>query len=244
VVSRTEEQAWNACQLLVPVTRPARQLWVYRKPAVVLGRSQSRTVCAKDVHRRTDVDVVERQSGGGAVLVGPWMLSASVVLPAAHPLVSKGVTSSYKWIGEAYASVLRQMGIAARSLTPEQVMPARQHDTGIDWACFGSLSPWEVVVAGRKILGLAQTRRRTGVLLVAGLLLDRPDWSLLCRAMGKPAQSADLLVEKTTSCAEEFGGPLPRLELAYRVGTALREAMTWPTQDSGWKRHDVIPAFA
>ncbi len=221
VVSRAEEQAWNGRQLLVPVTRPARQMWVYRKPAVVLGRAQHRTVCVEDVHRRIDVDVVERQSGGGAVLVGPWMLSASVVLPAAHPLVSKGVTSSYKWIGEAYASVLRQMGIAV-----------------------GSLSPWEVVVAGRKILGLAQTRRRTGVLLVAGLLLDRPDWSLLCRAMGKPAQSADLLVEKTTSCAEEFGGPLPRLELAYRVGTALREAMAWPTQDSGWKRHDVIPAFA
>eukprot|EP01034_Spumella_vulgaris_P044296 gene44296-55086_t len=38
----------------------------------------------------------------------------------------------------------------------------------LGWACYGGYSPWEVVVGRRKLVGLAQVRRRGGVLLVAG----------------------------------------------------------------------------
>lgn len=244
VVSRGEEQAWNWRRLATPVKRPAMRLWIYRNPAVVLGRSQRGLLSSEEANQRAGVDFIERQAGGGAVLVGPWMLSASVALPLSHPLVARGATISYRWIGDTYASVLRELGIAACALPPEEVTQARRTDDhSLDWACFGGLAPWEVVVGGRKILGLAQVRRHTGVLLVAGLLLDRPDWPLLCRAMGKPAGDADTLMQRTTYCAAEFGRLLPLLEVAYPLSRALQEAIECSRQELDSGSYNVAEAL-
>jgi lipoate-protein ligase A len=98
--------------------------------------------------------MIERDSGGGAVpVVGPWLVGASVVLPHSHALVALSVVQSYRWFGEAHARALARLGVHAAPLTPAD---ARSHDTSrspqLRWACFGSLSPWEVV-------GREQSRR-------------------------------------------------------------------------------------
>ena len=59
-------------------------------------------------------------------------------------------------------------------------------DADFGWACFGGYSAWEVVVGRQKIVGLAQVRKRTGTLLVAGLLLERPHWEWLGEVLQKP----------------------------------------------------------
>jgi lipoate-protein ligase A len=68
-------------------------------------------------------------------------------------------------------------------------LPAARAARGADgpsWACFASLSPWEVVDArGRKVVGLAQRRTRDRVLLVGGTLLAPVAWHLLASAMGQ-----------------------------------------------------------
>ena len=38
-------------------------------------------------------------------------------------------------------------------------------------ACFGTLSPWEVVIGKRKLVGLCQVRRRPGILYQIGVHL-------------------------------------------------------------------------
>jgi lipoate-protein ligase A len=53
-------------------------------------------------------------------------------------------------------------------------------------ACFGGMSPWEVLAGGRKVVGLSQTRRRTGALLQAGVLLGF-DADRLARLLGRDA---------------------------------------------------------
>jgi lipoate-protein ligase A len=220
IASPSEEQDWNRRQLSSDVTAPHMRFWTYESPGVVLGCSQGGMVSAVDAAQRIGVPLAGRQAGGGAVLTGPWMLSVSVVLPVTHPLALGGALAGYRKIGEGFAKVLREFGIDAHALTPEEARAPQQDDAGADlqWACYGGLSPWEVVAGKRKIVGLAQVRRRTGVLIAAGLLTGRPDWALLCRAIGKPAGDAGLLAQRTTSCEEELGwGPsLPELALALR----------------------------
>lgn len=221
------EQAWNQQRLSEPVLTPDMRLWQYAAPAVVLGRSQRGLVDAEMARQRADIDVVERQAGGGAVLVGPWMLSASVVLPASHRLVTASTAKSYQWLGDLYASVLARIGVATHVLTPDEAHDLqRSKDTSaVGWACFGGLSPGELVVGTRKIVGFAQVRKRNGILLVAGLLMNNPDWPLLCRVMEKPQQDANQLSRCTTSCEEQLGQAIALATIADLLGPALKEAL-------------------
>jgi lipoate-protein ligase A len=96
---------------------------------------------------------------------------------------------------------------------------------GLDWACFAGLSPWEVVAGGRKIAGLAQVRRRQGVLLVGGVLLDGPDWPLLCSVLRRPAAEAQGLAQCTTSWAQQGGPPVGRSRFAQVLQQRLQSAI-------------------
>jgi lipoate-protein ligase A len=80
-----------------------------------------------------------------------------------------------------------------------------------------------VVVGHRKIVGLAQVRRRGSVLLVAGLQLAQPDWPLLAQALGRPAGDAAALAACNTSCEQEAGGG----DWLNAVAGPLRQALSY-----------------
>jgi lipoate-protein ligase A len=220
IASPQEEQDWNRAQLAARVEVAKTRFWVYDHAGVVLGCSQKGLVPAAEAMRRAGIALAERDAGGGAVLVGPWMLSSSIVLPVTHPAAKGGALAGFKRIGTAFTSVLRELGIAAEMVTPEH---AKQATAEPEWACYGGLSPWEVAVGRRKIVGLAQVRKRNGVLLAAGLLLRAPEWPLLCRAMDRPEADAEALHRHTTSCAQELGYEPALTDIVYGLRRALQE---------------------
>lgn len=227
-----EEHAWAAGILGSTVTRPHERVCVYDAPAIVLGCSQRAMLDEVAVRAGSSVAVRVRPSGGGAVLVGPWMVGVSAVLPVAHPLLGRSLTDGYRWLGELFSRLLREAGIEAHTLDPaiDPLRVASGAGTAAGWACFGGLSAWEVVDAGgRKLVGLAQQRRRTGVLVTAGLLTSPPEWRLLCDAMGVP-EDARHLAAGTTSC-DQFRGAIgvDRREWARRIEVELRRAFATDT---------------
>lgn len=189
-----------------PVAAPRWHLWTYEQPAIVLGCSQrAQYERLLTTPGGAPMEVLLRDSGGGAVLTGPWMLGLSLALPIGHPWLGQGLLESYRHLGQLFADVLVAQSVPARAL-PSAELPVQQAALiarglpVLDWACFGNLSPWEVVDAqGRKLVGLAQRRRQTGVLLVAGLLLTEPPWALLCEALGRGEDKA-MLRQRTVSC--------------------------------------------
>ncbi|CAN5176931.1 hypothetical protein BH23ACT9_BH23ACT9_30140 [soil metagenome] len=168
----------------------ARLRWyVSTDAAVVLGRGQ-RTAAAVPGH-----DVLQRPSGGGAVLMDDDLLSLDVVLPTGHPWLGEAdLGHVFDPIGAAWAAALTSLGVpdvlihtgpaTATRLGPEDRRPLAE-------VCYASLGRGEITTGGRKIVGLSQRRRRQGALIQCGLLRTwKPD--PLIQALGLEAARAPI----------------------------------------------------
>ena len=201
-----QEIDWIDLALREPVMQPAVRVWNYAAPEVVLGCSGKADGAMLERAGAAGVRLSKRPTGGGAVLAGPWLLGASAVLPAQHPLFATGIAQSYRWFGRAHAAWLQSIGIAARAVAAAQALRA----PALPWACFASLSHWEVEAdGGGKIVGLAQCRRRTGTVFSSAVLVGAPPWELLCRVLGEPLADAPALAARTASCAQLLARPQP-----------------------------------
>lgn len=216
----TAEQAWNQAQLAQPVLEPRVGMWVVEKPAIIFGCAQKAMHAGAVEAGRSTCDLIIRRAGGGAVLTGPWMLTVSVVLPLDDVRLKAGFIGLYRWFGELHARALRQLEVPAEAISPvrRDCLPA---DPALDWACFGNLSPWELLAGGRKIVGLAQFHGRNGVLLTSGTLLHRPDWRLLTDALGYPEAAGERLRGRTAACDEFNAAP----RLADAIGGLLMASL-------------------
>jgi lipoate---protein ligase len=165
---------------------PHLERWyVVASPAVVVGlglRHRVSEVVDPGRCAAAGVEVLHRRAGGGAVLVtGENMLCGAICMPRPHPLLSDDLTLSYRWLGEHLATRLVELGVrgARRVEVEEARRDVRQLKSGDDGvsrllldACYGALSPHEVVVGSAKLAGLAQVRRRHAALFQFGVLLQ------------------------------------------------------------------------
>jgi lipoate-protein ligase A len=161
------------------------------EPCLVIGRSGEDTAAIEEAALDEGLPVEQRSSGGGPVLWDAGLLALDVVLPRDHPRDARDVVEAYRWLGEALAEGLRALGAP----DVEVVAVPRARATAprpADVACFGGLSPYEVLAGGRKVVGLSQTRRRNGTLLQAGVLLDLDAARLATLLGGGEPLAADL----------------------------------------------------
>lgn len=189
-------------------------------PTLILGAGQGqldRTVAAAQ-----GVRVVRRTSGGTAVYAGPGVLGQDIFLPTGHPLAGSDVVEAYRWLGEAWLEALLSLGVAARLVSPAESRSAPPLDPDVAMACFGSLSPFEIVVAGRKLVGLAQVRRGNGTLLQAGIHMrfDAMGLAALLPAQ-QPRVLGRRLAEAALGLEEAAGRPVDCAHLMETVNAAI-----------------------
>ncbi len=200
-----QRQHIDRSELLLRTIETEQQAAVYWSIAeargLVLGFSQKIETLNQAAIARKEIPVYQRRAGGTAVLVGPDLLGLDVVLPAGHPLILADVVKSYQWLGEAWVEALLRLGVQARMALPQEAYEQRallkQAETGerervLRRACYGSLSPYEVVVGQKKVVGFDMIRRRAGSILQAGVLLH---WEsvTLAQLLGRSAEEQDLL---------------------------------------------------
>ncbi len=124
-------------ELFRGTSAPTIRFYTWKSPAVSIGNFQ----CIKDevniaACQSMGVELVRRRTGGGAVFHDPvGEITYSVIAPEAY--FPRGITESYGDICECIIRGLSGIGIAA-SFRPIN----------------------DVIVAGRKISGSAQTRRK------------------------------------------------------------------------------------
>lgn len=178
--------------------------WSMADPSgLVLGFSQKQEVLNATELARQPLPIYHRRAGGTAVLVGPTLLDLDVILPGKHPLVLPDIVESYRWFGEAWVAALLKLGIQTRTVPLAEARAqqalrkqpeTRAYESLLNRACYGSISPYEVVAGQRKVVGLDMIRRRTGSLLQAGVLLQW-DTTTLARLLGQSEEEQVLLRE-------------------------------------------------
>jgi len=191
-------------------------------PALVLGRLAVDPPIDRNAVAAEGVVVVRRSSGGGPVLWDHDLLALDIVMPRGHALAGEDVVDAYRWLGEAIADALRDLGApAVEVIGVAAAREARSRPGPAADACFGGLSPYEVLAGGRKVVGLSQARRRPGTLLQAGipLSLDAPR---LARLMGRDEGFAAGLAATAAGVGESVPG-LTRQALVEAVDRAVRE---------------------
>ena len=142
----------------VPAAATA-QLWWFdvQRPAVVLGSTQADEVVDAVRAEAAGMEIARRRSGGGAVHLDQAAVTwVDVVLPAGDPRWEADVSRSFGWLGQAWATVLRSLG-------HDEVTVHRGPMERTPWSdlvCFGGVGPGEVLVEGRKVVGISQRRTR------------------------------------------------------------------------------------
>lgn len=186
------------------VQAPSAAMWSYASASLVLGRSQKPSAAMLERAGEEGIDVIVRASGGGAVIAGPWMCGHTVLVPPDHAVARMSLPRSYEAFGEAWRRALGRLGITT-DMAPRGAAGLAGVDDAKRWVCFASLSCGELVGPdNRKILGLAQVRRRNGVAICAGLLLGQPDWPQMLRVwFGQGDEAlAQSLRDGAVSCEE------------------------------------------
>jgi lipoate-protein ligase A len=149
------------------------RLWRVAGYAVVLGRSLivEREVHEEACHER-GISILQRKSGGGAVLIGPGTLQYAFALPHVfHP-------------------ALRDIP-AAKALCNGLLVEALGHVPGLTFEANGDL-----VVGQRKAAGIALRRRRRSV-LVHGTILTSADLSLISAVLRHPSREPSYRLGRT-----------------------------------------------
>lgn len=144
---------------------PTLRLYRWQPMCLSLGygqRSRDADVTALAVR---GWDLVRRPTGGRAILHGDDRdeLTYSLSLPTNDPLATLSIIECYRAISAALVAALESLGAQPNAERADGDLPAGA-EPPISPVCFETPSHYEITVAGRKLIGSAQVRRKNGVL--------------------------------------------------------------------------------
>src|SRR5262249_9683669 len=138
-----------------PEPRTIVRFYGWRTPTISLGRNQRiERAVDLDFCRANGIDVVHRPTGGRAVLHDDELTYAVISNDAES--FGDTIYGNYKRVSEALCLGYNRIGVAA-VLAPDTRKSAEASDDA-DLPCFLSTARYELMVAGRKIVGSAQRR--------------------------------------------------------------------------------------
>ena len=206
--SMPDEQQRISEILEAGVETPQVLFWQYDQAAVIMGCSQRPSEEQIKRSEQAGFPILRRRSGGGAVLAGPWMLSVTVFIPPDHPVAGQNIIEIFSWLEQIWIDTLSTCGVPCKGVDQQMIDRSKvvSQEQDLKWACYASLSHGEVISDdGRKLVGLAQIRKRKGVALVSGLHLYPCDWNELSRVVVGSTEPG-LSLEALNSDASSLSG--------------------------------------
>jgi lipoate-protein ligase A len=208
---------------------PTLRLYAWQPACLSLGYAQS----FKDVDvaalAANGWDVVRRPTGGRAILHTDE-LTYSVTGPVNEPRLEGSVLESYRRLAAALLEALRRLNLPAEVASPRLEVSLAGARAALNGpVCFEVPSDYEIVVAGKKLIGSAQARRKGGVLQHGSLPLHG-DLTRIVQALTFPvgddrATAAARLLEHATTAESVLGHLIPWQSAAEAFAYAFAHAL-------------------
>ncbi len=209
-----------------PAPEQARLARFYKvtAPGLVLGSTQKPNIVDSARAAASGVEVLQRRSGGGAVLLWPgqqvWL---DLFITPSDPLWSDDVSLAADWIGRLWRTALLPFLPETESGLVSLHTGCAQADRWGKLVCFAGRGPGEVLVGEHKVLGVSQRRSRnrarfqTTARLGSGLseltevdLLDLTEADreagrvVVAERRGTVAADADAVIDSVLEALTEF----------------------------------------
>ena len=230
--SGAADGAWNMAvdealleALVAGVGQPTLRLYAWQPPAVSLGFFQvlDGGISLTEIAAR-GFGLVRRPSGGRAILHQDEV-TYSVTVPEDLVPDGQSVMGSYRSISRGIEAGLALLGVGA-TLAERRDMP-RMKAAGLPTVCFAKAASCDMTVAGRKIVGSAQTRRR-GVIMQHGsvpISIDPAEHLAVMPGGGTDASSQRQLREAACGVADALGRPVSSEELSVALVQGFAERL-------------------
>lgn len=153
-------------QQMRPADVPVLRLYTWVPPAISIGHGQRYEWIDLEACRRDGIDVVQRPTGGRAILHAAE-LTYAIAAPLTHPLFGHDLRSTHCILAECLAAGLRDLGVATTLSRPERDAYGEKSRQ----PCFVSTGRAELLAQGRKLVGSAQRRTANAFLQHGSLLL-------------------------------------------------------------------------
>lgn len=163
---------------------PALRVYAWQPPCLSLGFAQPYTDVDPVRLAASGWDLVRRPTGGRAILHTDE-LTYSVIGPQDDPRLVGSVLESYRRLSDALLAALHLLSIPAEA----RPKPVTASEEAAGAVCFERPSDYEITVAGKKLIGSAQRRRKEGVLQHGSLPLYG-DLSRITQALVYPDEEA------------------------------------------------------
>lgn len=231
-------------------TPPTLRLYGWGRPTLSIGRYQdSFSEVNLERCRDLEIPVVRRPTGGKAVL-HEKELAYSVAVPANHPGLSGNIRENIKAIGLALLLGLQNLGVKNAVLNPGKKF-GRDGRAGLAPACFASLNHFEILVAGKKLVGSAAKRTRGAFLQHGSILLDfnpeRCNSALRFNSPQARKKSLRALKSSVTTLSETLDRQVAFEEIQKAVQEGFQQAFSGMLSPGTWLageevlRDDLIP---
>lgn len=147
---------------------PTLRLYAWVPPCLSIGYAQP--IGDVDLNSLQDLgwEIVRRPTGGRAILHTDE-LTYAVMGPNSEPRLTGSVLESYQRLSIPLLNALQRLGISADAVEKSTPRVSSTQDNPV---CFEVPSNYEITVNGKKLIGSAQARRKSGVLQHGSLPLS------------------------------------------------------------------------
>ena len=202
---------------------PTLRLYAWSPACLSLGLAQPAADADPNALERMGWSMVRRPTGGRAILHTDE-LTYALIASSHHPIVSGGVLESYNRIAQVLLKALEYLALSA-SADPIYPLPAGSQPKGP--VCFEVPSNYEITVAGKKLIGSAQARRKDGFLQHGTLPLigdlSRITTALSFASQAERAEAANRLLDHATTVEQVLGLKVSWKDAANAFEIAFRQ---------------------
>ena len=170
-------------------------------------------------------------------------LTYAVIASTSEPRLQGSVLESYRYISKALLKALNQLGAAAQTAVINKTADDRRTHNPV---CFEVPSNYEITVAGKKLIGSAQSRRREGILQHGSLPLsgDITDIINVLSFSNKERKDAasQRLSKRATSLEPVLNRKITWEEAAHEFIIAFQEVLNLELEPGGLSRSEIEKA--